>query len=156
MTSSQPPVRLTAEQAIWIRNRCIFTSLRRASRAVSRLYDEAVRPLGLGITQFELLMVLRIHGSMRVSDLAAELGTDQTTVSRNVRLLRDKGCVHLDVASLDARERVLSLTAKARRLLERCAPLWEEAQVRVEEALGSTRTLRLRSDLDRVVEASID
>ena len=68
---------------------CVFTNLRRASRMVSQSYDAALKPVGLKATQFSMLAVLGRRGQMRQSDFADVLGMDGTTLTRNLRPLRE-------------------------------------------------------------------
>jgi DNA-binding MarR family transcriptional regulator len=106
---------------------CLCEQLRRASRVVTRIYDEALRPAELRITQFSLLSVLAKHDAIRIRDLAAGVFIDETAVLRNLRPLTDRELVAIEPGE-DRRERYASMTAQGRELFLRAAPLWKAAQ----------------------------
>ena len=66
---------------------CTFANLRKASRTVSQAYNDALRPAGLKATQFTLLATLNKRGEVSVSELAAALVMDRTTLTRNLKPL---------------------------------------------------------------------
>src|SRR5215467_15927753 len=72
---------------------CLCNALRRADRAVSRLYDEELRGVGLRTTQYSLLRHLRAAGEVRQRDLGGLTSLDETTLTRNLRPLIDAGWV---------------------------------------------------------------
>jgi DNA-binding MarR family transcriptional regulator len=121
-------------------------NLRRATRAVTQLYDDALRETGLRVTQFTLLQVLQRTGSMMQSELADALALDSTTLTRSLRPLIE---AHLIAAAAgrDRRERHLALTARGRRRLDDVQPAWERAQKRLRSALEGTAWESLMRDL---------
>lgn len=117
---------------------CTASSLRRAARAVSSLYDERLRAVGLRGTQFSLLVAVALAGEPPVTMLAERLGLDRTTLTRNLApLIRDRLIEH--AKSDDRRVHRVKLTAKGRRVLEQALPLWDEAQAEIAGALGDKR-----------------
>ena len=68
---------------------CLCNALRQASRAVSRLYDEELRGVGLRTTQYSLLRVIARAGQVRQGDLSELTSLDETTLTRNLRPLVD-------------------------------------------------------------------
>jgi len=119
-----------------IHTKCACTRVRRAARALTDAYDGALKPLDLKVTQFSLLRTVARMGTPSLTGLAQEMALDRSTLGRNVGVLQRQGLVHLSEGS-DLRERTVSLTPRARRLLERAVPLWERAQQRVERSLGT-------------------
>src|SRR5258707_8035564 len=87
---------------------CLCNALRQASRAVSRLYDDELRGVGLRTTQYSLLRYLQRCGEVRQRDLGALTSLDETTLTRNLRPLIDAGWVAID-AGPDRREKLVSL-----------------------------------------------
>jgi len=128
---------------------CTADSLRRASRALNSLYDEALAPTGLRGTQFSLLVALSLAGDMPVTRIAGLLGLDRTTLTRNLAPLEHDGLLET-AASQDRRVRLVRLTAKGRAALERALPLWDEAQHHVVRALGEPRWRKLLDGLSAV------
>ena len=72
---------------------CFCNALRQASRAVSRLYDEELRGVGLRTTQYSLLRVLAVRARSVRATWAAWPVLDETTLTRNLRPLVDAGWV---------------------------------------------------------------
>jgi DNA-binding MarR family transcriptional regulator len=132
---------------------CTCFNLRKATRAVTQLYDEFLRPSNLRATQFSLLGVLAQVGTASISELAQAAVMDRTTLKRNLELLEREGLVRIRPGS-DARVRDVSLTQAARDRLLAALPYWEEAQAHVTSRLGSARTNRFLSDLSAAVAAA--
>lgn len=124
---------------------CACGNLRRASRAVTQLYDDALRADGLRSTQFTLLQVLARRGAVTQGALGDTLASDSTTLSRTLAPLERARWIR-SFPGGDRRERYLELTPAGRRLLERATPAWEEAQQRLREGLGE-RQWRALQDL---------
>src|SRR5215831_2892484 len=70
---------------------CIATRLRMADRVITRVYDDALRPLGLTVTQMSMLVVAEDRGLIRQSEVGAELQLDDSTLSRNLERMRANG-----------------------------------------------------------------
>jgi DNA-binding MarR family transcriptional regulator len=113
---------------------CLCGDLRKASRAVSRFYDDELRDLGLRTTQYSLLYVLRRCGEVRQRDLAELTLHDETTLTRNLRPLVDAGWVAIRTGD-DRREKWLTITAGGVAKLEEARPAWERAQARMQALL---------------------
>lgn len=114
---------------------CIAVRLRLLNRVVTNLYDDALRPLGLKVSQLNILVATAKLGVAQPAKVCDILQLDTSTLSRNVERMRAKGWLEV-VPSEDAREQPFRLTAHGRRLLERVVPAWEEAQRQAEELLG--------------------
>jgi DNA-binding MarR family transcriptional regulator len=111
-----------------IREACIAQSLRRAARAATRDYDEALAPLGITIGQLSMLAALDRPEPIPLGQLAEGLGMDRTTLNRNLVPLERRRLVASGALSDDARVRTLSLTRAGRELLLASAPAWRKAQ----------------------------
>ncbi len=118
-----------------IQTKCSCTRVRRAARSLTDLYDGMLRPVGLRITQFSVLRTIARMGMVNISSLAAEMALDRSTLGRNLGVLRRQGLVRLSEGD-DMRERAVTLTSRARRLLQKAVPQWERAQERVDNLLG--------------------
>jgi DNA-binding MarR family transcriptional regulator len=110
---------------------CYCTQFRRSANSLTSVYDEALRPIGLKITQFSLLRALERLGAATYTDVAAEAALDKTTISRNLKILINAGWVTVS-ADEDARYKVAQLSADGKRMLRRAEPHWEVAQKKVE------------------------
>jgi DNA-binding MarR family transcriptional regulator len=111
---------------------CACKQLRRSARAVTQLYDEALRPSGLRITQFTLLVGVAIGEPVPITRLADALSLDRTTLARDLRPLTDRGLVEIRTGD-DRRTRVVRLTGQGRDALGQAYPLWRSAQARIVE-----------------------
>jgi DNA-binding MarR family transcriptional regulator len=129
---------------------CVCYNLRRAARAMTKLYDDFLRPSGLRTTQFSLLMAAELRGPVTVTKLAELTVTERTTITRNLTILEKKGFIRIEQGS-DRRERKVSLTEKGREALVNALPLWREAQAHVEEGLDGDRVGSFLQDLSEVV-----
>jgi DNA-binding MarR family transcriptional regulator len=110
---------------------CVCSALRRASRAVTRHYERAFRGSGLRATQFTLLSVLTQTGPVPVSALAEHAGLERTTLTRNLRLLEEKGFVSVRQTEGDQRVRRVELTRAGRSAAAKGLPAWRKAQAGV-------------------------
>ena len=117
---------------------CACGRLRRASRALTQLYDDAMTPSGLRVTQFSLLRMLARRGPSRITDLAAATLIDRTALSRNLDPLVERGLVEI-VPGEDARTREVALTRAGNSAIRAALPHWRKAQAEVAAALGAER-----------------
>jgi DNA-binding MarR family transcriptional regulator len=113
---------------------CLCSALRQATRAVSRLYDEELRGLGLRTTQYSLLRRVRSAGEVRQRDLGRLTSLDETTLTRNLRPLIDAGWVTIRLGQ-DRREKLVRLTDAGAAKLHEARPAWERAQERLRSRL---------------------
>ena len=74
---------------------CTCFRLRSAARRMTQVYEHALRPTGLKITQYSLLANLARSGSHSVTALARVLATDRTTLTRNLAPLERDGLVKI-------------------------------------------------------------
>lgn len=132
---------------------CICFNLRKAARAITQVYDEALRPTSLRATQFTILVAIRLKGAMTVSRLAEALVMDRTTLTRNLRPLEKARLVQV-LRGEDRREREITLTKGGQAALSKAFPLWRQVQAQVHRRLGSDRVNRLVKDLAGTVAVS--
>jgi DNA-binding MarR family transcriptional regulator len=129
----------TSKQVDRIAANCIAVRLRLLNRVVTNLYDEALRPLGLKVSQLNVLVVAAKLGVARPAEVSELLHLDLSTLSRNVDRMMAKSRRWLEaVPEEDARARPFRLTHRGRRLLERAIPAWEKAQKQAAELLGES------------------
>jgi DNA-binding MarR family transcriptional regulator len=122
---------------------CIATRLRMANRVITRVYDDALRPLGLTVTQLSMLVVAEDRGLIRQSEVGAELRLDDSTLSRNLERMRANGWLE-EVSADDARVHSYRLTQAGRALLEQAIPAWRGAQAEARRLLGDAGVQALR------------
>ena len=121
---------------------CYCSNARRAALALTSLYDGALAPHGLKVTQFSLLHAVARHGQPNLTELAEATGLDRSTLGRNLRVLEGLGFVSLSPGE-DQRDRVVTLTGGGRARLRAAARAW----AKIQESLSGT----LGADADRLV-----
>ena len=115
---------------------CIAVRLRLLNRVVTNLYDDALRQLGLKVSQLNILIVTARLGLARPARVCEILHLDTSTLSRNVKPLQAHGWLEV-VPDEDARAQPFRLTAAGQSLIEKAVPAWEESQRQATELLGS-------------------
>jgi DNA-binding MarR family transcriptional regulator len=128
---------------------CMGLHIRRASRILTQVYDAALRPAGLVQNQFTLLVAIHLFESVPITRLAQELFTDQTTLTRNIKLLEKRGLVAINPGE-DRRIKLVSLTVDGQIALEQALPLWEKVQTDVMQHFGLQKWQTLLSLLSEV------
>jgi DNA-binding MarR family transcriptional regulator len=130
---------------------CTCFNLRKATRVVTQLFDDAMQPTGLRATQFTLLAAISETGTIAISQLSNILVMDRTTLTRNLKPLEAKRLIKI-VPGEDRRTRTLTLTDKGKKTFEKSFPVWRQAQAKVIERLTEKRWRELLKQLDRTVE----
>jgi DNA-binding MarR family transcriptional regulator len=132
---------------------CACFDLRKATRAVSRLYDDRLRTCGLNITQYSMLCMIEYGQQISVSTLSRYMVMDQTSITRALAPLERDGLIRRRAGS-DQRMRIVSLTKKGTKLITKAKPHWDEAQKIFLDLIGDQRWTVMRGllrDTTRVV-----
>ena len=129
---------------------CACFNLRKVTRAVTQLYDEMLRPAGLRVTQFSLLVAVRMAGPVGVMRLAEITVMDRTTLTRNLELLQKQGLIEV-TAGADRRSRIVTITAEGNAAIAEALPFWKKAQSHVVNSLGQERWADMLMDLEELV-----
>jgi DNA-binding MarR family transcriptional regulator len=114
---------------------CACASLRRAARAVTQLYDDALRPSGVRLTQFTLLQMLSLTGPITQGALGEHLAMDSTTLSRTLQPVEKAGWIRSRPGT-DRRQRYVEVTKAGLKMLHRATPAWETVQHDLRHRLG--------------------
>jgi DNA-binding MarR family transcriptional regulator len=133
---------------------CACRNLRRTARAVTQLYDDILRPSGLRITQFTLLVAVALSEPVPITRLADALDLDRTTLARDLKPLTEHGLVQI-AAGEDRRMRVVRLTSQGRQAVGRAYPLWQQAQAQIVEGSGPDRWQAVASGLEEVAALAV-
>jgi DNA-binding MarR family transcriptional regulator len=121
---------------------CLCTNLRRTTRAISNIYDAALVPTGIKITQFSLLRAVERNEPIAISELAEDMALDRTTLARNLALLeRDRLLVLC--AGEDRRVTEVRLTQAGRKAIKTAIPIWSNTQQEVSRLLAPGRIEQL-------------
>ncbi len=128
---------------------CLCFNLRKAAPALTQTYDAALKPAGITAPQFAHLSALAKLGPVSLSDLAAALRMDRTTLTRNLKPLQRDGLV-ASAEGDDRRVRLLTLTAAGRIRLTDAEPLWSAIQFKVAGTFGQEPADTLLAELNRI------
>jgi DNA-binding MarR family transcriptional regulator len=135
------PVDVTLERYRRVVLACAVMNFRQVARSVTARFDDQLRPVGLRATQLNLLMAIETSTAVTITDLAGILAMDRTTMTRNLKLLRQRKLVD---------GKTIALTAKGRRAAAAALPLWEKAQAEILDSLGKKRWMALLDELEAV------
>ena len=106
---------------------CLGYRTRRLARAVTRLYNDRLRPLGLNLTEMNLLAAIAAQGTVQPARLGRAMALEKSTLSRNSSRLVERGWVEVRDHP-DGRGVLLAVTARGNEMLLRAVPAWEQAQ----------------------------
>jgi DNA-binding MarR family transcriptional regulator len=133
---------------------CMCGGFRRSTRALTQLYEQTFRPLGLRASQFTILQVLSRAGEVSQGQLGDILAMDSTTLTRTLMIMRQQGWI-TERRGEDRRERRLRLARDGEALLERAAPEWKKVQARLRSELGERTWENLARLSDRVTRVAL-
>ena len=129
---------------------CSCSALRQASRHVTRLYDDALAPVRLGLNQYAILSKLHRHGPGSLQALADRLVMDRSTLGHLLRPLEARRLLTITLSPDDRRQRIIALTAAGEALYQTAKPLWAKAERRFEDVFGAEAASNLRAVLRQV------
>ncbi len=148
-STQTPEVRDDLEMISQAVESCACFNLRKATRAVTQIYDDSLRPLGLRSGQLTLLMAARLKGASTIHDLADMVWVDRTALSRNLKPLIKKGLLQVEPGP-DRRTRFVSVTAKGEEAISDAMPAWEKAQEQTKTTIGEVEIMQLMNQLSTV------
>lgn len=125
-----------------VRDHCLCLAAQRAARALSRRFDDALRPMGLTSGQFSLLMALNRPEPPKMGAVAQLLAMDRTTLTANLKPLERRGLLASAIDPADRRGRLLWLTEAGRGLLRSALPIWECTHGEIERMIADPDALR--------------
>jgi DNA-binding MarR family transcriptional regulator len=128
---------------------CLTFNLQRTTRRLMRGFEEAAKAAGLTAPQFTTLSLISGFGEITITHLAERLGTDRTTMTRNLDLLARKGWV-TEADNDDARLRILKLTKAGEEKLADALPVWTAFQTGLVENIGTDTAQDLLTTLKKI------
>jgi DNA-binding MarR family transcriptional regulator len=133
---------------------CACQTLRRATRIVTRIYDQELKKAGLEITQFGLLTALAIAGEVNQKRLSEGFVMDSTTLTRTLDRMRKQGWISVKPGR-DRREHLFSLTGAGKRQMAKAKPHWDLAESRLRKELGESGWKEMQESLSVVTNGAI-
>jgi DNA-binding MarR family transcriptional regulator len=132
----EPAAPQMADIALDTATTCLATRVRQLSRIVTRVYDDAMRPLGITASQFTLLTQLAHQDGITAVEIGLSLDIEKSTLSRNLKRLLALHMIIMDPPA-GRRGRGLHLTPRGQAVLEDAYPVWQSAQLRSNAVMGS-------------------
>src|SRR5207249_10612 len=136
-----------------VASECVAVRLRMLNRVVTNIYDDALRSLGLKVSQMNILVAGAKMGTARPIEVCEHLHLDVSTLSRNVERMKVRGWLEV-VPDEDGRSQPFRLTPQGRKLLETAVPAWSKAQQQVKKVLGDGVVEQLNQAMKRVREGA--
>jgi len=136
-----------------IAGECIAVRMRMLNRVVTNIYDDALRPLGLKVSQMNILVAAAKLGTARPAEVCERLHLDVSTLSRNVERMKARGWLEV-IPDEDGRAQPFRPTAQGNKLVERATPAWNKAQARAKTLLGEGIVELLGGAVKRLNEAN--
>ena len=133
---------------------CACQRLRRATRIVTRIYDQELTKAGLEITQFGLLTALATAGELNQKRLSEGFVMDSTTLTRTLDRMRKQGWISVKQGR-DRREHLFSLTAAGKRQMAKAKPHWDLAESRLRNQLGERGWKEMKEAVSLVTKGAI-
>ena len=137
-----------------IAGECVAVRLRMLNRVITNIYDNALRPLDLKVSQMNILVAAAKMGTARPAEVCEYLQLDVSTLSRNVERMKARGWLEV-VPDEDGRAQPFQLTRQGWKLLEKAVPAWSEAQRQVTRVLGDGFAHQLDRAVKRVAEGDV-
>jgi DNA-binding MarR family transcriptional regulator len=137
------------EPADRIARECIAVRVRLINRVITALYDEALRPFGLRISQANILAAVGHMGESRPAEVSRILRIEKSTLSRDVELMKQKGWLESE-PPLGGRNQTIRLTPQGTQLLVSIQPSWENAQLHAKQLIGEASEAALRQIASRL------
>jgi DNA-binding MarR family transcriptional regulator len=145
---------LSRDELLEVAEGCACTAVRRTARSMTRAYDDAIRPSGLRVTQFSLLVAAEIGGgAVKPREIADILGLERTTVTRDLRPLEKRGLVTVE-SGQDRRARIVRVTDAGRRTMTDAMPRWRAAQAKLLAGDAADSWPRIAEGLGRLADAA--
>ena len=130
---------------------CTAFNLKKATRIVQNLFDEAFKPIGLEGTQYTVLGHIFVHGPIPLTKLADLMHVDRTTLARNLTPLEKRGLIEIKPGS-DRRAKIVNITEKGKETISEALPLWKKTQDHIKTTLGIDNWGSMISNLSGLVE----
>ena len=134
---------------------CACAHIRKSARTVTQAYEKKMSQAGLKVTQYYMLVNIARHQKLSISELGEMLLLEQSTVTRNVTILKKEGYVSIAQDSNDARIKSVSITDQGLQKIEEATPYWLQIQDKFEKKIGKEQyqeLLKLLTALSEAVE----
>lgn len=129
---------------------CVCRNLRMTTRITTQHFDKVFQTVGLTAPQFSMLAEITANENIAVSELAEKMLMDQTTVTRNIEILRKKGYVNVRTDDNDSRKRCISISDIGEEKLNEAIPVWNNVQSLIEKEIGAEKFKEFLTTLGQI------
>lgn len=129
---------------------CVCRNLRMTTRITTQYFDQIFQAVELPVTQFALLADIASHENIAISELAEILLMDQTTVTRNIEILRKKGYVNVRTDDNDSRKKCISISDSGENKLNEAIPVWNNVHYLLEQEIGTKKLEEFLETLEQI------
>lgn len=144
--------RLTKKEMAFYATSCASFNFRKAARAVTQLFDNALQPVGLRSTQLAVMLAAGIYEIPTMSELAEIMVSDRTTLTRALKPLFRKGLL-ANVSGPDKRKNGIVLTMKGHQAIRKSIPYWTKAQNHFVKGFGKAEWAKFSHKLAKAITA---
>lgn len=117
--------------------RCPRPAVASLAATLSDRYEAAFHEVGITTAQFTLLSAIGFAGEIPVTELTRYVARDQTTLSRGVQRLQQRGWVETSPLPEDRRVHLVRITDAGGEVLSRAMDAWEAVRDELERVLGT-------------------
>jgi len=128
---------------------CACTTVKKLSRVLGRVYDAALAPSEINVTQFAVMRSIARHDGEPLARVADEMQMDRTSLYRAIAPMEREGWLEPSTGA-DGRSRSVRLTRKGKQVLRRAAAEWDELQHKLIESFGKAAWTELSAELKRL------
>ena len=114
---------------------CPVFNVRAASRLLTQLFDDILKPSGLQITQLSILVGIATSENPTINQLAKILVMDRTTLTRGLKPLEKAGLLKIKKGD-DKRTTILEVTPKGMKIMLKALPYWKKARAKAIDDFG--------------------
>ena len=125
---------------------CPGFNTRKLNRVITQIFDDAFKDIGFRSTQFTPLVMIFANGPITVNKLSDYLVMDRTTLGRNLKPLERDGLIKIE-QGIDKRQKLISITQRGKRLLNRAFPIWQQTQKKILEQIGENKWKGMLTDI---------
>jgi DNA-binding MarR family transcriptional regulator len=131
---------------------CAGWNSRLAARRITQFLDREMAGCGLSVAQLGLMAQIAVAADDTLGALARRTGLEQSTLSRNLRILENAQLIEITMIESDLRRRAVWLTETGARRLEAAIPVWRKAQAKLAKQLSPDRVRRVAAEAEALNE----
>jgi len=130
---------------------CVCFNLRKSARAITQVYDNMFRSIGLRVSQLSIINSVNMIGPLTVQELADAIATDRTTIARNIKPLARDGYIKVQTGE-DRRSKEIVSTAKGEAIAKKAMSIWQKYNDKITKKMGKARIEKLCQDLSEMLD----